>query len=216
MNFIKQVGPGDDDLNKEYTALVNRIGAIDKQLAAGESVTVRQFSEHEIREFLGEQAGHFAELLAGDPMRAKEELCKRVTRLVLTPVITDDARFYQISGDVRLFGNSEDVTQDKQGELLALCYTLPLNLEIAVRPRRKLQADLVNLNGVETPSLDGDLHGSSQEAAVSMNLLNDLPGEKEPHSTTIEEISGTFRVVEDPTPLVLPPATPEVVVGNGL
>jgi hypothetical protein len=177
---------------------------------------VRQFSEREIRELLAEQTRHFAELLAGDPMRAKEELRKRVTGLVLTPVIADDSRLYQISGDVRLFGNSEDVMQDKQGELLALHYTLPLRLEIAIRSRRQSQTSLGNLNGGETPSLGGDLRGSRQEGVISMNSLNDPSNEQEPSSPTIEEIDGAFRIAKDPTALTSPPLAPEAALGNGL
>jgi site-specific DNA recombinase len=218
LKFVRELGSDDQDLKNEYTGIVNRIGAIDKQLTAGNSVPVRQFSEREIREFLAEQARHFAELLAGDPIKVKEELLKRVTGLVLTPVITDNARFYQISGDVRLFGNSEDVMQDKRGELLALHYTLPLRLEIAVRPlqRRASRSVLANQNSEKTSPLGGNLRDFSQEVVMSVSSLNTPSNEQQLSSPATDEIDWAFRTAKEPeVALMLQPPSPESAVRNG-
>jgi hypothetical protein len=216
MSFIRQVGTDDPDLHKEYIGLVKRMAEIDKQLATAESAPARRFSEREIRDFLAEQARHLSELLAGDPIRAKEELRKRVEELVLTPVVVGDERFYRISGDVRLFGNSEGVMQAKQGELLALHYTLPLKLEIGVRRWRKSSASssLGNLNDGETPALGGELCGPNQEDIISKDLFNDRSSQQDQSSTSVEVIDGAFRDGKNPTALIVPPLASEAAAGN--
>jgi hypothetical protein len=45
----------------------------------------------------------FADFLTGDPTRAKQELQKHVTKLVLTRKETPDGNVFEVSGDVSLF-----------------------------------------------------------------------------------------------------------------
>jgi hypothetical protein len=168
--------------------------------------------------FWPNRLGIFPNCWPENPIRAKEELRKRVEELVLTPVIVGDERFYQVSGDVRLFGNLEGVMQPRQGELVGLHYTFPLKLEIVgrARQRRASRAALGNQNGEKTSSLGGNLQDSSQEAVMSMNSLNDPSNELEISSPATDEIDGAFRAAQEPeVALTLPPPPPEAAVGNG-
>jgi hypothetical protein len=57
---------------------------------AGQTPT---FSTEQINEFLKRKSRAFADVLTGDPTRAKQELQKHITKLVLTLKETPDGKF---------------------------------------------------------------------------------------------------------------------------
>jgi hypothetical protein len=57
-------------------------------------------------------------VLGGDLELAKREMQKRITKLILTPIDTQDGRGYEVSGDLRLFAGPNDVTVDQSSPKL--------------------------------------------------------------------------------------------------
>jgi hypothetical protein len=66
------------------------------------------FSAQQINGFLKRKSWVFADFLTGDPTRAKQELQKHVTKLVLTRKETPDGNVFEVSGDVSLFVEGKD------------------------------------------------------------------------------------------------------------
>jgi site-specific DNA recombinase len=66
-------------------------------------------TEADIREFLERKMTEIADVLASDPVRAKAEIQKRVSKLRLEPTETPEGKAYRVTGDLRLFcpGNEE-------------------------------------------------------------------------------------------------------------
>ena len=67
---------------------------------AGQTPT---FSTQQINELLKRKSRAFADVLTGDPTRAKQKLQKHITKLVLTRTETPDGNVFEVSGDVALF-----------------------------------------------------------------------------------------------------------------
>jgi hypothetical protein len=86
---------------------------------------------------------------------------------------------------------------------LALHYTLPLKLEIGVRPRRRSLASLGNLNDVQSPTPGGELCGSNPETILLKELFNDCLSGQEPSTTWVDEIDGAACAGKDSTVLIL-------------
>jgi hypothetical protein len=70
---------------------------------------VSVFTIEEIREFLEGKSQEFVKILAGDPAIAREQLRKRITKLVLTPKQTPDGSVFEVTGDVSPFQGNGDV-----------------------------------------------------------------------------------------------------------
>jgi hypothetical protein len=56
-----------------------------------------------IQTFLWQECQDFCEALAGDPELARQEIQKRITKLILTPMETPDGAVLEVSEDVGLF-----------------------------------------------------------------------------------------------------------------
>jgi hypothetical protein len=67
------------------------------------------FTTEEVREFLRRKAHEFADILAGDAAIAREQLRRRITKLILTPKQTPDGPVFEVAGDVSLFQRNDDV-----------------------------------------------------------------------------------------------------------
>ena len=73
-----------------------------------EPVPVAEVTASEIRDFLERKTIELATILASDPVRAKEEVRKRVFKLRLEPIETEKGKAYRITGDIRLFSSSDE------------------------------------------------------------------------------------------------------------
>ena len=91
------------------------------------------YSAEEIVAFISKNMSELEAILTGDPEQAKREMQKRVGKLILTPVITPEGRFYKVSGDLRLFAEPDSVMLDqsvhKSGQHYNLC-TLPIRMSL--------------------------------------------------------------------------------------
>jgi hypothetical protein len=65
-------------------------------------------SPAQIRDFLARQMAKLAEVLTGDPIRAKQEISRRINQLVLTPESRDGRNVFVVTGDLRLFATAEE------------------------------------------------------------------------------------------------------------
>jgi hypothetical protein len=79
----------------------------------------------EIREFVQRKSQEFANILAGNIAIAREQLRKRITKLVLTPKQTQDGSVFEVTGDVSLFQGAGDVMLTNSLEGIAEHYIHP-------------------------------------------------------------------------------------------
>ena len=73
-----------------------------------EPVPVAEVTASAIRDFLERKTIEIATILASDPVRAKEEVRKRVSKLRLEPIETAEGKAYRITGDIRLFSSPDE------------------------------------------------------------------------------------------------------------
>jgi len=96
-------------LSARLAAVESRIAQIQKLRNAGVETKVPEFTTEEIREFVQRKSQGFANVLAGDAAIAREQLRKRITKLILTPKQTQDGAVFEVTGDVSLFQGNGDV-----------------------------------------------------------------------------------------------------------
>jgi site-specific DNA recombinase len=110
-------------LSAELAAVESRLAEIKHRLTAKPAPNARAFSEEQIREFLRQASQQFSEALTSDPQRGKQEIQKRITKLVLTPKETPEGRRLEVTGDVALFVEN-DVMVNNSMEEITQHYTL--------------------------------------------------------------------------------------------
>ena len=89
-------------LSTQLSKLENRMAEIDRLLAAKPALKLPKFSDKQIREYLRQECQDFSDALAGDPEFARQEIQKRIKKLVLTPKDTPEGPVLEVSGDVAL------------------------------------------------------------------------------------------------------------------
>jgi hypothetical protein len=73
---------------------------------------------------LQQSSQQFCDVLLSDPARGKQEIQKRITKLVLTPKDTSEGRRLEVTGDVSMF-IGDGVMENKSLEGIAQHYTWP-------------------------------------------------------------------------------------------
>ena len=109
-------------LSARLAAVESRIAQIQRLRDAGVEPKVPEFTTEEIREFVQRKSLEFANILAGDAATAREQLRKRITKLVLTPKQTQDGSVFEVTGDVSLFQGNGDVMLTNSLEGIAQHY----------------------------------------------------------------------------------------------
>jgi DNA invertase Pin-like site-specific DNA recombinase len=89
-------------LSAQLSKLESRMAEIDRLLAAKPASKVPKFTDEQIREFLRQESKDFCDALTSDPEFARQEIQKRIKRLVLTPKETPEGPVLEVSGDVAL------------------------------------------------------------------------------------------------------------------
>jgi len=112
-------------LSARLAAVESRIVQIQKLRNAGVETKLPEFTTEEIREFVQRKSQEFANILAGDAAIAREQLRKRITKLVLTPKQTQDGSVFEVTGDVSLFQGNSDVMLTNSLEGIAEHYINP-------------------------------------------------------------------------------------------
>lgn len=100
-----------------------RIEEITRLLAVKDKPPSPQISAGETEEFLKRKVDELVEVLLGDPIRTKQELLKRIDKLMLTPEVRDGENVYVVQGDVRLFAANDDVMLTNSGPRIGEHYT---------------------------------------------------------------------------------------------
>lgn len=90
-------------LSTQLATVESRLADIARMLTAKPEPKMPPFSKDEIRTFLRQKAQQFCDVLVGDPALARQELQKRLTKLVLTPKHTAEGAVLEVTGDIGLF-----------------------------------------------------------------------------------------------------------------
>jgi len=109
---------------EQIRTVESRLAEIDRLLTSKPAAKLPSFTNEQIREFLRKECKEFCEVLVGDPELAKQEIQKRIKKLVLTPRQTPNGTLLELSGDVQLFQH-EDVMLNSSLEGTAQHYTRP-------------------------------------------------------------------------------------------
>ena len=110
-------------LSARLATVDSRIAQIQRLRDAGVEPKVPEFTTEEIREFVQRKSQEFANILAGDAAIAREQLRKRITKVVLTPKQTPHGPVFEVTGDVSLFRGSGDMMLTNSLERIAEHYT---------------------------------------------------------------------------------------------
>ncbi len=93
-------------------------------MRANPAAKLPTFTEEQIGNFLRNECEGFCELLKGDPERARQEIQKRIKKLVMTPKETPNGAVLEVSGDIELI-RTGDVLDKSPLERTAQQYILP-------------------------------------------------------------------------------------------
>lgn len=89
-------------LSAQLSKVESRMVEIDQLLTAKPASKLPKFTDEQIREFLRQESKDFCDALTSDPEFARQEIQKRIKRLVLTPKETPEGLVLEVSGDVAL------------------------------------------------------------------------------------------------------------------
>jgi site-specific DNA recombinase len=115
------------NLKAQLATTEARLAEVGRMLSAKRRPETPTVSDEEIHEFLTRKSREIADVLAGDPEFAKQELQKRITKLVLTPKETPAGPVLEVSGDILLF-TAADVMHTNSLHGIAQHYILNLTL----------------------------------------------------------------------------------------
>jgi hypothetical protein len=109
-------------LSAQLATVESKLADVERGLAAKPQPKLPEISDKEIHEFLRRKAQEFCELLTGDPARARQELQKRIDKLILTPMDTPNGSVLEVTGDIGMF-TKDDVMLPNSLEGIAQHYT---------------------------------------------------------------------------------------------
>jgi hypothetical protein len=93
-----------------------RINTIDELLKPKAKAQSALIPRNRSWSFLSGRRSSWSRFCFGDPERAKQELSKRIDKLVLTPELRDGRNVFTVTGDLRLFAD-DDVMPLNSGRL---------------------------------------------------------------------------------------------------
>lgn len=116
-----------------------RLLVIDALLEPKPRSTTPEISSAEIATFLDQAIPRLAEVLLGDPVRAKQELLKRIDKLILTPKIHEGEEIFLVTGDMRLFPKEvDDVMPTNSLQEIGQHYTCKISFDgFMLNPKQK-------------------------------------------------------------------------------
>lgn len=98
-------------LSAQLSKVESRMAEIDRLLTAKPASKLPRFTDEQIAEFLRQESKAFCDALTSDPEFARQEIQKRIKRLVLTPKDTPDRPVLEVSGDVALLRTGDVLVQ---------------------------------------------------------------------------------------------------------
>jgi DNA invertase Pin-like site-specific DNA recombinase len=127
-------------LSAQLSKVESRMAEINRLLTVKPASKLPRFTDEQIAEFLRRETKDFCDALTSDPEFARQEIQKRINRLVLTPRETPDGVVFEVSGDVALLRNG-DVLDESPLEGIAQHYILPqIKISLALDPSLPLAA----------------------------------------------------------------------------
>ena len=127
-------------LSAQLATVESRLAEIGRMLTAKLEPEMPAFSNEEIHEFLRQKARQFCDVLTGDPALARQELQKRITKLILTPKDKPDGPVLEVTGDIAMFVG-DDVMLTNSLEGIGVHY-IPFAISLAglqLNPRQSLE-----------------------------------------------------------------------------
>jgi hypothetical protein len=112
-------------LSARLSGAESRLQQIEHMLSSPQKSLAVTFTKEEIEGFLDQNCKSLTSILLGDAAVARQELQKRIAKLVLTPKAMSNGPVFEVSGDVALFTGKDDVMVTKSLEGIAQHYTLP-------------------------------------------------------------------------------------------
>ena len=89
-------------LSAQLSKVEGRMAEIDRLLTAKPASKLPKFTDEQVREFLRQECNDFCDTLTSDPEFARQEIQKRIKKLVLTPRETPEGWVLEVAGDVAL------------------------------------------------------------------------------------------------------------------
>ncbi|MCU1284045.1 MAG: recombinase family protein [Acidobacteriales bacterium] len=123
-NVIKAISQHglSDSLSAQLRITESKLQQLEKHLEKPARPLKLSFAEDEIQLFVEQEATDFSEALAGDRLLARQELQKRISKLILTPS-TEDGGVFEVSGDVRLFVGADGGMQSNSLEICSALHS---------------------------------------------------------------------------------------------
>jgi hypothetical protein len=113
VNFVKK-GGSSQTISGAINSVEASIARIDEILKDMLEEPVQEFRKEEVREFVNSQVHSLEKLLLSSPETLKNEFQRRISAIILTPIVDERGAVYQVTGDVDLFSLPDGVLQPKQ------------------------------------------------------------------------------------------------------
>jgi len=130
-------------LSAQLSRVEARMAEIDRLLATKPAPKRRTFTDQQIAEFLRQECQDFCDALTSDPGFARQEIQKRIKKLVLTPINSLQGPVLEVSGDVALL-RTDDVLVESPIQRFAQHY----NDSTTLHPRSGDPVPAIPLTGI--------------------------------------------------------------------
>jgi site-specific DNA recombinase len=111
-------------LSAQLAGVESRLKEVERLLSTKPVAKLPTFTDEHIRGFLRKESQDFCEVLKSDSERARQEIQKRIKKLVMTPKETPNGAVLEVSGDIELL-RTGDVLDESPLEGIAQHYTSP-------------------------------------------------------------------------------------------
>jgi ABC-type branched-subunit amino acid transport system ATPase component len=111
-------------LSAQLAGVESRLKEVERLLSTKPVAKLPTFTDEQIRGFLRKESQDFCEVLKSDSERARQEIQKRIKKLVMTPKETPNGAVLEVSGDIELL-RTGDVLDESPLEGIAQHYSSP-------------------------------------------------------------------------------------------
>jgi DNA invertase Pin-like site-specific DNA recombinase len=98
-------------LSAELARVESRLAEVERLLANKPTPKMPTFTDKQIRLFLRKECADFCEVLTSDPESARQQIRKRIKKLILTPKQTPEGWVLEVSGDIELLRSGDVLVQ---------------------------------------------------------------------------------------------------------
>jgi len=106
-------------LSAELARVESRLAEVERLLTMKPAPKLVTFTDEQVRDFLRKECKNFCELLMSDPETARQEIRKRIKKLILTPKeMPDGMAVLEVSGDVELLRTGDVLVESALDEIV--------------------------------------------------------------------------------------------------